>query len=222
VKITRRTFCQGTALFGAATMLASLVPNFDLVRLAIAQTPSPVDLQQPGPLGDMGLGAENAPVTIIEYASMTCGHCADFHNKTYPKLKERYIDTGKVRFIFREFPLDPLAAGAFMLARCAGKDDKDRYFALVETLFHQQREWVVQRPLDPLKAIAKQAGFSEQAFEQCLANQQVLNGIEQVRQRAAEKLGVNSTPTFFINGKIHRGAISIEDLEKQIDPYLKS
>jgi protein-disulfide isomerase len=161
-------------------------------------------------------------VTIIEYASMTCSHCADFHNKTYPKLKERYIDTGKVRFIMREFPLDPLAAGAFMLARCAGKDDKNKYFAMVETLFHQQRDWLVQRPLDPLKAIAKQAGFSEQTFEQCLANQQVLNGIEQVRQRAAEKLGVNSTPTFFINGKIQRGAISIEELDRQIEAYLKS
>jgi protein-disulfide isomerase len=89
-------------------------------------------------------------------------------------------------------------------------------------LFHQQRDWLVQRPLDPLKAIAKQAGFSEQTFEQCLANQQVLNGIEQVRQRAAEKLGVNSTPTFFINGKIQRGAISIEELDKQIESYLKS
>jgi len=222
VNITRRAFCQATALFGAATMLSGLVPNFDLVRLAVAQTPSPADLQQPGPLGDMALGADNAPVTIIEYASMTCSHCADFHNKTYPKLKERYIDTGKVRFILREFPLDPLAAGAFMLARCAGKDDKNKYFAMVETLFHQQRDWLVQRPLDPLKAIAKQAGFSEQTFEQCLANQQVLNGIEQVRQRASEKLGVNSTPTFFINGKIQRGAISIEELDRQIESYLKS
>ena len=222
MNITRRAFCQATALFGAATMLSGLVPNFDLVRLAVAQTPSPADLQQPGPLGDMALGADNAPVTIIEYASMTCSHCADFHNKTYPKLKERYIDTGKVRFILREFPLDPLAAGAFMLARCAGKDDKNKYFAMVETLFHQQRDWLVQRPLDPLKAIAKQAGFSEQTFEQCLANQQVLNGIEQVRQRASEKLGVNSTPTFFINGKIQRGAISIEELDRQIESYLKS
>ena len=222
MNITRRAFCQATALFGAATMLSGLVPNFDLVRLAVAQTPSPADLQQPGTLGDMVLGADNAPVTIIEYASMTCSHCADFHNKTYPKLKERYIDTGKVRFILREFPLDPLAAGAFMLARCAGKDDKNKYFAMVETLFHQQRDWLVQRPLDPLKAIAKQAGFSEQTFEQCLANQQVLNGIEQVRQRASEKLGVNSTPTFFINGKIQRGAISIEELDRQIESYLKS
>jgi hypothetical protein len=169
VKITRRAFCY-------ATMLTSLAPG--LLRPALAQTPSATDLLQPGPLGEMVLGAENAPVTIIEYASMTCGHCAEFHNKTYPRLKERYIDTGKVRFIFREFPLDPLAAGAFMLARCAGKDDTGKYFALVETLFHQQRDWVVQRPLGPLKSIAKQAGFTEQAFEQCLANQQVLDGIE--------------------------------------------
>src|SRR5215467_9977382 len=106
---------------------------------ALAQTKvSDADLAPAGPLGDQVMGAENAPVTIIEYASMTCPHCAQFQARTFPKLNERYIDTGKVRFIFREFPLDPLAAGAFMLARCAGNDNKDRYFALVDTLFHQQ------------------------------------------------------------------------------------
>jgi protein-disulfide isomerase len=220
--MTRRAFCQSTALLGTLAALASFAPHFAFTPPALAQTPSPADLQQPGPLGDMVLGVETAPVTIIEYASMTCGHCADFHNKTYPKLKERYIDTGKVRFIFREFPLDQLAAGAFMLARCAGKDNKDKYFAMVETLFHQQRDWVVRQPVPPLMQIARQAGFTQQSFEQCLADQKLLEGIEQVRQRATEKLGVNSTPTFFINGKVQRGVLSIEDLEKQIEPHLKS
>jgi protein-disulfide isomerase len=219
VKITRRAFCEGTAL-GLALALTS--SPFGLIREALAQaSPSPADVMQPGPLPEMVVGDEKAPVTIVEYASMTCSHCAQFHKDTYPKLKAQYIDTGKVRFIFREFPLDPLAAGAFMLARCAGNDNKDRYFALVDTLFSEQKTWVVQRPLPPLQAIAKQAGFTEQTFEACLANQQVLDGIEQVRQRASEKLGVTSTPTFFINGKIQRGALTMEQIEKEIEPYLK-
>ena len=164
------------------------------------------------------MGAANAPVTIIEYASMTCPHCANFHETTYPELKKKYIDTGKVRFIFREFPLDPLAAAGSMLARCAGKD---KYFPMIETLFAQQKEWVVQKPMQPLLAIAKQAGFTQQSFEECLANQQMLDGIEEVRQRAVQKFEVSSTPTFFINGKMVRGALTIEELDKQIAPYLK-
>ena len=133
-------------------------------------------------------------------------------------MKKKYIDTGKVRFIFREFPLDPLAAAGSMLARCAGKD---KYFPLIETLFAQQKEWVVQKPLQPMFAIAKQAGFTQQSFDECLANQQVLNGIEETRTRARTKLGVNSTPTFFINGKIFRGTLTMEELDKQMAPYLK-
>ncbi len=142
------------------------------------------ELMVPGPLGDQAVGSPTAPVTIIEYASMTCPHCATFHETIYPEMKKKYIDTGKVRFIFREFPLDPLAAAGFMLARCAGKD---KYFPLIETLFAQQKDWVVQKPLQPMLAIAKQAGFTQESFDECLANQQVLNGIEEVRARAAQK-----------------------------------
>ena len=122
-----------------------------------------------------------------------------FHETTYPELKKKYIDTGKVRFIFREFPLDPLAAAASMLARCAGKD---KYFPLIETLFAAAEGWAVQKPLQPMLAIAKQAGFTQQSFDECLANQQMLDGIEEARTRGGEKFNVNSTPTFFINGKI--------------------
>src|SRR5947207_7120832 len=111
------------------------------------------ELMRGGPLGDETLGAADAPVVIVEYASMTCPHCAHFHETTYPELKKKYIDTGKVRFIFREFPLDQLAVAAFMLARCGGKD---RYFPLIETLFQKQKDWVVQRPLAPLMTISKQ------------------------------------------------------------------
>jgi protein-disulfide isomerase len=223
LKITRREFAIGAGalvLTGAAAMVGLSQSGFGFVQKALAEAadPSPAELMQPGPLDDMVMGDEKAPVTVIEYASMTCPHCAHFHETTYPEMKKRYVDTGKVRFIFREFPLDPLAAAGFMLARCAGKD---KYFPLIETLFAQQKDWVVQRPLQPLMAIAKQAGFTQQSFEACLANQQVLDGIEQVRTRASEKLGVSSTPTFFINGKRFPGALTIDELDKQIQPYLK-
>lgn len=183
------------------------------------RTENLADLLAPGPLAEQVLGSANAPVTIIEYASMTCPHCAHFHETTYPELKRQYIDTGKVRFIFREFPLDPLAAAGFMLARCAGEG---RYFPVIETLFAQQNEWVVQKPLQPLLAIARQAGFTQESFDSCLANQNLLQGIEEVRTRASQKFQVNSTPTFFVNGKKISGAPTIEALAKEIDPYLKS
>jgi protein-disulfide isomerase len=180
---------------------------------------SEVELLEAGPMDEMAVGKSDAPVTVIEYASMTCGHCAAFHNNTYPEFKKRYVDTGKARYILREFPLDPLAAGAFMLARCAGKD---KYFPMVETLFQQQRTWAVQKPLEPLFAIARQAGFSQERFDACLRDQTMLDGIEKVRSRGAERFKVESTPTFFINGTMYRGAISIDDLAKAIDPLLKS
>jgi protein-disulfide isomerase len=175
---------------------------------------------QPGTLEDMALGDANAPVTIVEYASMTCPHCAHFEETTYPELQKRYIETGKVRFIFREFPLDPVAAAASMLARCAGKD---KYFPMIESLFRTQRDWAVQQdPLTPLFNIARQAGFTKESFDQCLSDQKLLSGIEAMRQNAADKLGVNSTPTFFVNGQIHRGDFTIDEVDKVLQPYLKS
>src|SRR5207247_9814995 len=163
---------------------------------------SVTDLLVPGPLGDEIQGQADAPVTIVEYASMTCPHCSHFHETTYPELKKKYIDTGKVRFIFREFPLDPLAAAASMLARCAGKD---KFFPLIEAFFAQQKDWVVQKPLPPMFAIAKQAGFTQQSFDQCLANQQLLSNLEEQRTRATQQFNVNSTPTVFLNAKTFRG-----------------
>jgi protein-disulfide isomerase len=182
------------------------------------------ELAKPAPDGDIALGSSKAPVTIIEYASMTCPHCAHFSETTFPELKKRYIDTGKVRYIFREFPFDKLAAAGFMLARCASKDGgSEKYMAVVETLFAKQTEWVVpDNPVTPLQNIAKQLGFTDESFKACLTNQKVLDGIEAVRNHAVEKLGVNSTPTFFINGKKVAGDVPIETLAKEIDPLLKT
>jgi protein-disulfide isomerase len=218
--LTRRQMITAAATFVLAGAGVAGIISSRLMSLAAADTPEPdqAELAKPGPDGDIVLGSEKAPVTIIEYASMTCPHCAHFSTTTFPELEKRYIDTGKVRFIFREFPLDPLAAAGFMLARCAGKD---KFMPIVETLFAKQPEWIVQKPVPPLMEIAKQFGFTQESFDQCLANQKVLNDIQDVRDRAAEKLGVNSTPTFFINGKKMTGDQSIESLAKEIDPYLK-
>ncbi len=218
--MTRREFLESTAALALTAGLLSAWPmgNVDLISPAAAQTSSTEELMKPSALPEQALGAENAPVTIIEYASMTCSHCATFAVTTYPTLKSKYIDTGKVRYIFREFPLDPLAAGGFMLARCAGEG---KYFPLVETLFQQQKDWAfVQNPIPPLLKIAKQFGFTEQSFEQCLSNQKLLDDLEEVRLRG-QKFGVNSTPTFFINGKVFRGTMTVPELEKQIQPFLK-
>src|SRR5262249_55150614 len=137
------------------------------------------------------------------------------------------------RFIFREFPLDQLAAAGFMLARCSAQDVKaalpgldvnkvsaQRYYAMIDTLFAQQKDWVVRAPLQPLLNISKQAGFSEQSFNECLKNQSVLDAIKETGDRGG-KLGVNSTPTFFINGKKFSGAMTMEDMDKAIAPFLK-
>jgi protein-disulfide isomerase len=205
----------GLAAVGLPGRLALLVSG----PARADDTPSPADLADAGPDGDIMIGSDKAPVTIIEYASMTCPHCAHFSETTFPELQKRYIDTGKVRFTLRAFPLDALAAAGFMLARCAGKD---KYMPIVETLFAKQQDWIVKEPLPPLKDIAKQFGIGESKFNECLANQKLLDSIQAVRDHAAQKLGVNSTPTFFVNGKKLVGVVSIDDLAKEIDPYLKA
>jgi len=176
---------------------------------------APADLMQAGPLGDEALGAANAPNVIIEYASMTCPHCARFTNDVFPLLKQRDIDTGKVRYIFREFPLDPLAGGAASLARCAGKD---KFFATIELLFRTQQTWAVEHPEGPLLATVKQAGFTEESFKACLADQKILDGIIWVRDHAANDLKVEATPTFFINGEMKVGELSIDEIEALLKP----
>ena len=210
--ITRR---EALTLLGSAIGSAVLFRNFPAFAQA---TVSAQDLSQPGPLGDVALGPADAKVTIIEYASLTCSHCARFHKETFPELKKRYIDTGKVRFILREFPLDPLATAGFMLARC---DGEAKYYPITDLLFEQQRTWAfTDKPLDALQAAMRQAGFSKEKFEACLKDQKVYDGVNATRKRAEEKFKVDSTPTFFINGQKHPGALSIDDIEKIVKPIL--
>jgi protein-disulfide isomerase len=220
LSITRRQFCQQTSMLVLGAALASTVP-LSLAQAAEPQGSVPeVELMKPDALPDRVMGSPNAPVTIVEYASMTCPHCAHFQETTFPELKKDYIDTGKAKYMLREFPLDDIAAAAFMLARCAGELDSSRYYALVDTLFAKQSQWAVQQPIPPLMAIAKQAGFTEQSFNACLNNQKLLDNIEAVRERAVKQFNVNSTPTFFINGQRYVGALSIDDMRKAIDPLV--
>jgi protein-disulfide isomerase len=185
-------------------------------------TEVPVDkLMEAGPLPDLVVGDAKAPVTIVEYASLTCGHCASFHNTIYPVLKSKYIDAGKVRLIMREFPLDDRATGAAMLARCAGDS---KAFPLISALFARQEEWAFvpkENFVPELAKIARQAGFTDESLRACLGDQALMDKVLTVRGRAADEFGVNSTPTFFINGKRLAGG-SIEDFEKAIEPLLKS
>lgn len=172
------------------------------------------ELMAPNALPDIAEGKADAPVTIIEYASMTCTHCAAFHQNVYGDLKKNYIDTGKVRFVLREFPLDPLATAAFMLARELGEDKRD---AAVNLLFSQQKNWAfVDKPLDGLANVLKQAGMGQERFEAILKDQALYEKVNKVRDRAAEKFGVNSTPTFFVNGEKYTGEVSLADIDKII------
>ena len=166
-------------------------------------------LMAKGELPDIIYGDPNAKITIIEYASMTCPHCARFHTEVFPKLKKKYIDTGKVKLIYREFPLDNLAAGASMLARCLKPVEKSK--KLIDVLMEKQPSWAFVRsnPLPPLFALAKQAGFTQKQFDACLTNDKLLAKLARQRARASKEFGVNSTPHFFINGKrLNNGSIS--------------
>jgi protein-disulfide isomerase len=175
------------------------------------------ELLKPGALPDKQLGKDDAKVTIVEYASMTCPHCAHFAATTFPELKTKYIDTGKARYILREFPFDPSAEAGFMLARCA----KDNYFPMVDVLFKQQSNWVgVANTKDALLQISKLAGFTQESFEACLTDQKLLDDVRSVQKRGADEFKVDSTPTFFINGKTYKGAMSIEEVSAIIDPLL--
>ena len=183
------------------------------------------ELMKAGNLPDLTIGAADAKVTVVEYASMTCGHCANFHKKVFPALKTKYVDTGKVRFIFREFPLDDLAAAASMLSRCAGGGtDVSKSFDLTSILFEKQEDWAFAKgnPVPKLFEIAKQAGFTQESFDKCLTDQKLLEQITATRERGSKTFSVSSTPTFFINGKRLAEGPSVEAFEKAFDSILKA
>jgi protein-disulfide isomerase len=181
---------------------------------AATQSKDKSELMVAGPLGEMSLGDPNSPNVVIEYASMTCTHCQRFHAEVYRPFKEKYIDTGKAFFILREFPLDPLATAAVVVARCA---PKERFFPIIDLMFDHQKDWAfVPDPVSALRDLVKQAGFTQESFQACLTNQEILDGVNWVKNRAEKQFGVNATPTFFINGKVVNGEQSLDELDKAL------
>jgi protein-disulfide isomerase len=214
------------AMLSRRRLIAALAAAPALATLpALAQEgadASPEELAVPGPIKDMALGDAKAPVTVYEYASMTCPHCARFQKDVFPHIKSTYIDAGKVRWVLREFPLDPRAAAGFMLARCAGDD---KYFAMIDVLFAQQANWAfvdASQVLSAMAQIAKQAGFTQEQFDKCLQDKTLYDGVMAVKQRAADKFKIDGTPTFFINGKRYGGELSVQEFDKAVEPLLKS
>ncbi|MBS0530966.1 MAG: DsbA family protein [Proteobacteria bacterium] len=221
--ITRRAFNAALTLTGFAAA-AGLSPwrLIDAAMAQSAQTAAASDVAKPVSLPDMALGPKDAPVTITEYASMTCPHCARFAEDVFPKIKAAYVDTNKIRYVFREFPLDIKAAAGSMLARCIAKDDSSKYFAVIDMLFKSQEDWAGPKTTEALKLVGKQAGLSGQQVEACLKDQALLDKIAADQKYANEVLKVNSTPTFFINGEKVTGETSFEEFKKKIDPLLKN
>ena len=179
------------------------------------------ELMKPGALPELAAGAADAKVTIVEYFSMTCPHCAEFANKVYPEIKKKYIDSGKVRFSFREFPHNNRAFAASMLARCVGDD---KAIPMIEGLFETQAEWAFKPDNTAFKSalleVAKQSGFTQETFDKCLSDQKLLENISAGHARATEGFGITRIPTLFINGKKLIGEATLAAVEKALEPLL--
>jgi len=197
------------AAIAGAVYFGTRAPASGPPPVAAASAPSKAGLETVQP-GDHVLGDANAPITVIEYASLTCSHCAHFHTQVLPEIKKKWIDTGKVKLVYRDFPLDQIAAKAAQIAECAGND---KYFGVLDIIFRGQPQWATAA--DPLAELAKPlriAGMGENEIKACLANDAMSNAVIKDYQ-GGEAMGVNSTPTLFINGQLYRGARSVEELD---------
>jgi protein-disulfide isomerase len=206
--ITRRSALAVTATgLALAPLQASAQQAVDIEKL-----------HAPSPLGERVEGKADAPVTIVEYASLTCPHCGAFWRDTHEHLKKTYIDTGKVRLIYRGFVLNKVDLSANVLVRCL---PEDKYFPAIDAMFTEQEKWAYSNnPYEALKGMAKQFGFTEQSFDACLSNADLTKAIFNERESASKVFGVDSTPTFFINGVKVSGAMSTEELDKKLQPLL--
>lgn len=183
----------------------------------VIQNPTLADVLKPGPLPEMALGRADAPVTIVKYASLTCPYCRKFHLETFPQLKREYIDTGKVRFILREFPIGFQSGAATIALRCA---PPERYFELYGKFLQQQAKWVSQAVrLDPIFSIASQVGMTRAQFDACYENQGMINALNEIKDRG-RTLGVIGTPNFFINDRLVKTVMGMEEIRAMVEPLL--
>jgi protein-disulfide isomerase len=215
--VERRAFTAALSLTGAAALVGP--SPFRLITDVLANGTAD-NVADAATLPDMALGPVDAAVTIVEYASITCPHCAAFNENVFPRVKAAYIDTGKVRYLFREFPLDPVAAASSVLSRCIANGDSAKYFEVTDTLFKQ--EWSkVTKPRETFNQVGKQAGLDEQQVETCLKDEALFNKIVAGRIAATTRLGINATPTFLINGDKVVGVTPFEDFDRRIKALLK-
>ncbi len=211
---------------GGAVAVAAIVAGVYFGTRAPAPGPAPVAVaataDKAALMGvlptDHVLGDPKAPVTIIEYASLTCSHCAHFHTQILPDLKKKWIDTGKVKLVYRDYPLDQIAVKAAQIAECVGND---KYFGVLDIIFRGQPQWATGA--DPIAELAKPlriAGLGEAEIKSCLANDAMLNAVLN-DYRSGETLGVNATPTLFIGGQLYRGSRSVEDIDAALVKLVK-
>lgn len=207
-------------LLGAGTIatVGGLGLMAGTAQAAVDEVPVDKLMARGDDLADLELGNKDAKVTIIEYMSMTCPACRNFHTAVFPKLKEKYIDSGKVHFIMREFPLDQLAVAASMLARCSGPE---RAVPFISVLFKTQPQWRTRNPVPKLMEISKQAGITQAKFEKCLGDEKLLEKLVNHRDKADKEFGVDATPSFFINGKRLKDGYGLENFDKVLEPLLK-
>jgi len=204
---------QAAARFAPAGLLALVAAAGPA---AASDATIAAELMQPGPLPDIVEGAASAPATIVEYASMTCSHCAVFHEQVWPALKAKYVDTGKAKFILREFPLDSLAIAAFMAARCAGPDKRD---GMIDRLFASQGDWAFHD--EPLDRLRRAAGLSPADFLACVKDKALFDGVNAERDSAAARFGLDSTPTFFVDGHRLDGEPTLTAFDAALTPQAK-
>jgi protein-disulfide isomerase len=207
--------------FAAVFSVAALAANGAFAAGGAPEPDRTLDMAtvlKPGSLPELTIG-DASGIPVVEYGSLTCPHCATFSREVFPELKKDYIDTGKVKFIFREFARNPLDVAAFVLARCIGDD---KAFAAIELLFSQQDKWAfVDKPLEPLIAAMRPAGLTHDQAMACLKDQGKANAVVAIGKRATEEIKMTGTPTFVIDGKVYGGELSIDQLKAILDPLIK-
>lgn len=211
---SRRQFLKATL----AAAVVGVVISAGMPSAWAQETFDPAELAVPSPLGDISYGSEEAPITMIEYSSLTCGHCATFKTTVFPEIKAKYIDTGKVHYIVREFPLDAVATAGFMMGRAL---PADRYPEFLQFMYETQKDWAfTDNPYEALQKIGQQVGLSKEKLDAAITDQTVLDALTETRDRGNKEFNITGTPSFFVNGEKVVGYRGMEEWEKIFQQYL--